>query len=120
MRVLWVSLESNTRKLTRILRDKGALIGAVVAGKLGDSYESLTAKAQDLAKAFPGMAGLDLAKVITTKKSYEWREAEWELCGANGKPAYKSLDTSKPIKKVVAYDFGVKTQYFAYAHRTWM
>ena len=54
------------------------------------------------------MAGLDLAKVVTTKKSYEWREAEWELCGANGKPAYKSLDTSKPIKKVVAYDFGVK------------
>ena len=98
----------DTRKLTRILRDKGAQSGAVVAGKLGDSYESLTAKALDLAKAFPGMAGLDLAKVVTTKKPYEWREAEWELCGANGKPAYKSLDTSKPIKKVVAYDFGVK------------
>ena len=98
----------DTRKLTRILRDKGAQSGALVAGKLGDSYESLSAKALDLAKGFPGMSGLDLAKVVTTKKPYEWREAEWELSGPNGKPAYKSLDKSKPVKKVVAYDFGVK------------
>ena len=94
--------------LTRILRDKGAQSGAIVAGKLGDSYETLGAKALELAKAFPGMSGLDLAKVVTTKKAYQWREAEWDLHGPNGKPAYRTLDTSKPIKKVVAYDFGVK------------
>jgi len=98
----------DTRKLTRILRDKGAQSGAIVAGKVGDSYENLGAKALELAKAFPGMSGLDLAKVVTINKSYEWREAEWVLHGPEGKPAYRSLDTSKPIKKVVAYDFGVK------------
>ncbi len=98
----------DTRKLTRILRDKGAQSGAIVAGKLGDDYEALGKKALDLAKAFPGMAGLDLAKVVSTKKSYPWREAQWELHGPEGKPAYKTLDSSKLTKKVVAYDFGVK------------
>ncbi|MBU3609319.1 glutamine-hydrolyzing carbamoyl-phosphate synthase small subunit [Polynucleobacter wuianus] len=98
----------DTRKLTRILRDQGAQSGAIVAGKLGEDYEVLGKKALELAKAFAGMAGLDLAKVVTTKKSYEWREGEWELHGPNGKPAYRTLDTSKPTKKVVAYDFGVK------------
>ena len=98
----------DTRKLTRILRDKGAQSGAIVAGNVGDDYETLGQKALDLAKAFPGMAGLDLAKVVTTKKPYEWREGEWELLGPNGKPGYRTLDTAKPTKKVVAYDFGVK------------
>jgi len=98
----------DTRKLTRILRDKGAQSGAIVAGKLGDDIEVLSNKALELAKAFPGMAGLDLAKVVSTKTPYEWREAEWELHGANGMPAYRTLNTSKPVKKVVAYDFGVK------------
>ena len=98
----------DTRKLTRILRDKGAQSGAIVAGKLGDDYEALGKKALDLAKAFPGMAGLDLAKVVSTKKAYPWHVAEWELHGPEGKPAYKTLNTSKPTKKVVAYDFGVK------------
>jgi carbamoyl-phosphate synthase small subunit len=98
----------DTRKLTRILRDKGAQSGAIVAGRLGDDYEVLGKKALELAKAFPGMSGLDLAKVVTTKKSYPWREAEWELHDPEDKPAYKTLDNSKPTKKVVAYDFGVK------------
>ena len=98
----------DTRKLTRILRDKGAQSGAIVAGKLGDDYAALGKKALELAKAFPGMSGLDLAKVVSTKKSYPWREAEWELHGPEGKPVYKTLNTSKPTKKVVAYDFGVK------------
>jgi len=98
----------DTRKLTRILRDKGAQSGAIVAGKLGDDCEVLGQKALELAKAFPGMSGLDLAKVVTTQKSYEWREAQWDLHGPNGKPAYRTLDKSKPTNKVVAYDFGVK------------
>jgi carbamoyl-phosphate synthase small subunit len=75
---------------------------------LGDSYETLGKKALELAKAFPGMAGLDLAKVVSTQKSYPWTEAEWDLHGPNGKPVYRTLDKTKPIKKVVAYDFGVK------------
>ena len=98
----------DTRKLTRLLRDKGAQSGAIVAGKMGDDPAALGARALELAKAFPGMSGLDLAQVVTTKTAYPWREAEWDLHGSNGKPAYRSLDTKKPIKKVVAYDFGVK------------
>ena len=98
----------DTRKLTRILRDKGAQSGAIVAGKFGDDYEVIGKKALALAKAFPGMSGLDLAKVVSTKKPYEWREAEWDLHGPDGKPAYRNLDSSKHVKKVVAYDFGVK------------
>jgi carbamoyl-phosphate synthase small subunit len=98
----------DTRKLTRTLRDMGAQSGAIVAGKPGDDYEVLGKKALELAKAFPGMAGLDLAKVVTTKKPYEWREAEWDLHGPNGKPAYKTLDSKKSMYKVIAYDFGVK------------
>ena len=99
----------DTRKLTRILRDKGAQSGAIVAGKLGDDIQVLGQKALQLAQSFPGMSGLDLAKVVTTKKAYPWREAEWELHGPDGKPAYRHLDQSKPLKKVVAYDFGVKS-----------
>ena len=98
----------DTRKLTRILRDKGAQSGAIVAGKLGDDNAALGKKALELAKAFSGMTGLDLAKVVTTKKSYEWHEADWDLHGPNDKPAYRTLDKTKPTKKVVAYDFGVK------------
>ena len=98
----------DTRKLTRLLRDKGAQSGAIVAGKMGDDLAALGSRALTLAKAFPGMSGLDLAQVVSTKTAYPWREAEWELHGPNGKPAYRSLDTKKSIKKVVAYDFGVK------------
>ena len=98
----------DTRKLTRLLRDKGAQSGAIVAGKMGDDPAALGARALELAKSFPGMSGLDLAQVVSTKTAYPWREAEWELHGPNGKPAYRSLDTKKSIKKVVAYDFGVK------------
>ena len=98
----------DTRQLTRILRDKGSQSGAIVAGQMGDDVQTLGIKALELAKAFPGMAGLDLAKVVSTKKSYQWREAEWDLHGPDGKPAYRTLDERKPLKKVVAYDFGVK------------
>lgn len=98
----------DTRKLTRILRDKGAQSGAIVAGKMGDDVETLGKRALELAKAFLGMSGLDLAKVVSTKNSYEWREAEWDLHGADDKPTYRTLDVSKHLKKVVVYDFGVK------------
>jgi carbamoyl-phosphate synthase small subunit len=76
---------------------------------MGDDLAALGSRALTLAKAFPGMSGLDLAQVVSTKTAYPWREAEWELHGPNGKPAYRSLDSKKPIKKVVAYDFGIKS-----------
>ena len=98
----------DTRKLTRLLRDKGAQSGAIVAGKLGDDVDALSKRALQLAQSFPGMAGLDLAQVVSTTTAYPWREAEWDLHGADGKPAYRSLNTQKPTKKVIAYDFGVK------------
>ena len=89
----------DTRKLTRILRDKGAQAGAIlVAGKDGTADER---KAVDLARSFPGMAGLDLAKVVSVEKPYEWTETEWELGRGYGKLA-------EPKFHVVAFDYGVK------------
>lgn len=84
----------DTRQLTRILREKGAQAGCILAGEVDES------KALALARAFPGLAGMDLAKVVTVKESYEWSEGEWTLQG------YKS--GSEPRFNVVAYDFGVK------------
>jgi carbamoyl-phosphate synthase small subunit len=65
----------DTRKLTRILREKGAQNGALMAGDIDE------AKALAAARAFPGLAGMDLAKVVSTEKPYEWREGEWALAG---------------------------------------
>ena len=84
----------DTRKLTRILREKGAQGGAILVG-------ADAAKAIALAKSFPGLSGMDLAKIVSVKKSYEWTEAEWTL----GK-GYGVL--SNPKFHVVAFDFGVK------------
>lgn len=84
----------DTRKLTRILREKGAQGGAILVG-------SDAAKALELAKSFPGLAGMDLAKVVSVSKSYEWTEAEWKLG-----QGYGAL--SNPEFHVVAFDFGVK------------
>ena len=84
----------DTRKLTRILREKGAQAGCILAGEIDES------KAQALAKAFPGLAGMDLAKVVSAKESYAWTEGEWTLQGYQQGPA--------PKFHVVAYDFGVK------------
>jgi carbamoyl-phosphate synthase small subunit len=89
----------DTRKLTRILREKGAQAGCVVAAeKAGQTLDA--AKALADAKAFPGLSGMDLAKVVSVDKSYPWGEAEWTLEGFQAAPAAKY--------KVVAYDFGVK------------
>jgi len=84
----------DTRKLTRILREKGAQAGCILAGEVDES------KALALARAFPGLAGMDLAKVVSAKESYAWTEAEWTLSG------YKAA--AEPRFHVVAYDFGVK------------
>ena len=89
----------DTRKLTRILREKGAQTGAVIAGEADE------AKAIELAQAaiagFPGLSGMDLAKVVSCDKPYEFTEGEWAL----GKGFTYA---ATPKFHVVAYDYGVK------------
>lgn len=85
----------DTRKLTRILRDKGAQNGCIVAGDIDE------AKALAAAKDFPGLKGMDLAKVVTCKENFEWTETSWQLG-----QGYKQLEEEK--FHVVAYDYGVK------------
>lgn len=85
----------DTRKLTRILREKGAQNGAVMAGDIN------VEQALEAARKFPGLKGMDLAKVVSTEKTYGWTDGQLDL------------DTGKPVQtapkfKVVAYDFGVK------------
>ena len=84
----------DTRKLTRILREKGAQAGCIMAVVVDE------AKALAEARAFPGLAGMDLAKVVTVDSPYEWNEGEWTLKGYQPGPAAKF--------NVVAYDYGVK------------
>jgi carbamoyl-phosphate synthase small subunit len=85
----------DTRKLTRILREKSAQNGCIMAGKV-DEQEALKQ-----ARAFPGLAGMDLAKVVSCNRSYAWNEGEWSLGqGYNKLPA--------PKFRVAAYDYGIK------------
>ncbi|HEV7814007.1 MAG TPA: glutamine-hydrolyzing carbamoyl-phosphate synthase small subunit [Janthinobacterium sp.] len=89
----------DTRKLTRLLREKGAQGGAILVGTQGN--EPSAAQALELARSFPGLAGMDLAKVVSTKTAYEWSESEWALGQGYGKQA-------APRFHVVAYDYGIK------------
>lgn len=84
----------DTRKLTRILREKGAQGGAILVGADAE-------KAIALAKSFPGLSGMDLAKVVSVKQAYNWTEAEWVLGQGYGQ-------LQNPKFHVVAFDFGVK------------
>ena len=87
--------EIDTRRLTRLLRDKGAQAGCIMSGDIDE------AKALELAKSFGSMAGKDLAQEVTCAEAYEWTQGEWQL----GK-GYSIIDN--PEFHVVAYDFGVK------------
>ncbi|MEQ1658838.1 MAG: glutamine-hydrolyzing carbamoyl-phosphate synthase small subunit [Hylemonella sp.] len=92
----------DTRKLTRHLRSKGAQNGAIIALAAGQQVTPGTIdQAIAAAKGAPSMAGLDLAKVVTTAEGYDWTQTEWQLGSG-----YGTLD--KPRFHVVAYDFGVK------------
>lgn len=94
----------DTRRLTRILREKGAQSGAICALDNGDAEAGL-AEALAAAKAFAGLAGMDLAKEVTTDKTYEWAEGTWRL----GQSEQESeTSEAKPVYRVVAYDYGVK------------
>ncbi|NIB44603.1 glutamine-hydrolyzing carbamoyl-phosphate synthase small subunit [Pseudomaricurvus alkylphenolicus] len=85
----------DTRRLTRILRDKGSQNGCIMAGEVDED------KALAAAKDFGGLKGMDLAKVVTTQEPYTWCDGSWQL----GK-GFTSPETFK--FKVVAYDYGVK------------
>jgi carbamoyl-phosphate synthase small subunit len=85
----------DTRKLTRILREKGAQSGCIMAGEIDE------AKALELARGFPGLAGMDLAKVVSVKEAYVFEEGEWELGKGYVKPESHTFN-------VVAFDYGVK------------
>jgi carbamoyl-phosphate synthase small subunit len=89
----------DTRKLTRILREKGAQTGVIIAGE-ADEAKAITL-AQSLIAGFPGLSGMDLAKVVTCDKPYEFTQGEWAL----GK-GYAEAPASQ--FHVVAYDYGVK------------
>ena len=92
----------DTRKLTRLLRDKGAQNGAIVGLAAGEQVtQAKIDEALAAAKAAPAMNGLDLAKVVTTEAAYDWTETEWKLGEGYGK-------LESPKFHVVAYDFGVK------------
>jgi carbamoyl-phosphate synthase small subunit len=87
----------DTRRLTRILRDKGAMGGCIVAGDIVDSDATVSK-----AKSFAGLKGMDLAKEVTTADTYQWSDSVWDL------------ETNQPKENfetqfhVVAYDYGVK------------
>ena len=89
----------DTRKLTRILRDGGSQSGCIMAGSEVDETQAL-----EQARAFAGLKGMDLAKVVTTSEPYEWTEGTWQLPATAG----DAPDRGAPAYSVVALDFGVK------------
>ncbi|BFT61192.1 glutamine-hydrolyzing carbamoyl-phosphate synthase small subunit [Pseudomonas moorei] len=89
----------DTRRLTRILREKGAQNGCIMAGD-NISDEAAIAAAQ----GFPGLKGMDLAKVVSTTENYEWRSTVWDL----KTDSHATIEASELPYHVVAYDYGVK------------
>ncbi|MDD0969764.1 MULTISPECIES: glutamine-hydrolyzing carbamoyl-phosphate synthase small subunit [Pseudomonas] len=89
----------DTRRLTRILREKGAQNGCIMAG---DNISEAAAIAA--AQGFPGLKGMDLAKVVSTKTQYEWRSTVWDL----KTDSHATIEASELPYHVVAYDYGVK------------
>jgi carbamoyl-phosphate synthase small subunit len=91
----------DTRRLTRLIREKGALRGCIATGPSIDSVQAIEA-----ARAAPGLAGADLARVVSTETAYEWRESTWR-CDANPL-GYRLREDQELPYRVIAYDFGVK------------
>ncbi|HYW91850.1 MAG TPA: glutamine-hydrolyzing carbamoyl-phosphate synthase small subunit [Gammaproteobacteria bacterium] len=85
----------DTRRLTRLLRDKGAQNGCIIAGAEVDEQAALEA-----ARACPGVQGVDLAKVVSTRERYQWSELPWRLGGGAQRPEVRF--------RVIAYDYGIK------------
>ncbi|MDP3847228.1 MAG: glutamine-hydrolyzing carbamoyl-phosphate synthase small subunit [Pseudomonas sp.] len=89
----------DTRRLTRILREKGAQNGCILVG--ADATEE---RALELARSFPGIKGMDLAKVVCATERYEWRSSVWDLASNE----HAEIAASQLPYHVVVYDFGVK------------
>ena len=89
----------DTRRLTRILREKGSQNGCIMVGD-NISEEAAIAAAQ----GFPGLKGMDLAKVVSVKEKYEWRSTVWDL----KTDSHATIDACELPYHVVAYDYGVK------------
>ncbi|CBV44033.1 glutamine-hydrolyzing carbamoyl-phosphate synthase small subunit [Halomonas elongata] len=92
----------DTRRLTRLLRDKGSQNGAILAGPDAEG-EGAEARALEAAGAFPGLKGMDLAKVVSCTEPYEWSEGEWTLGSG-----YADASEGERPYHVVAYDYGMK------------
>jgi carbamoyl-phosphate synthase small subunit len=92
----------DTRRLTRILRDKGAQNGAILAGPEAEGDDAVE-RALAVARDFPGLKGMDLAKEVSCKEAYEWNQGEWAL-GAG----YADAAAGERPYHVVVYDYGVK------------
>jgi carbamoyl-phosphate synthase small subunit len=89
----------DTRRLTRILREKGAQNGCLQAGDAIDEAAALTE-----ARAFPGLKGMDLAQEVTAAVPYEWTQGVWKLEGGLPEPS----EEAALARHVVAYDYGIK------------
>jgi len=97
----------DTRKLTRLLRTRGAQNGAIVGLAAGEVVtQAMIDQAIAAAQGAPSMAGQDLAKVVSVAQPYEWTQTEWKLVQPDGQPGYGTQ--AAPTFHVVAYDFGVK------------
>ncbi|SEM01826.1 glutamine-hydrolyzing carbamoyl-phosphate synthase small subunit [Halomonas daqiaonensis] len=96
----------DTRRLTRILRDKGAQNGAILAGSDAEGDDAVD-RALAAARAFPGLKGMDLAKVVSCQTPYEWNEGEWTLGTGYADVSGPDGKAERPFH-VVAYDYGTK------------
>ncbi len=96
----------DTRRLTRILRDKGAQNGAILAGSDAEGDDAAE-RVLAAARAFPGLKGMDLAKVVSCQTPYEWHEGEWTLGEGYADAAGPDGKAERPYH-VVAYDYGTK------------
>jgi len=94
----------DTRRLTRILREKGAQRGCIVAGFSDAISDDDIQKALQQASSFPGLKGADLAKVVSTKESYSWNQGTWDIDPA----VVNTLAAEDAEFNIVAYDFGIK------------
>ena len=111
----------DTRRLTRHLREHGAQAGCLIARSatgedVGATAESsvplsddqLVLEALERARGFAGLAGMDLARVVSVRESYEWTERSWRLVGGYGSNVESDLNHGRAIKHVIAFDFGIK------------
>ncbi|MBC8118123.1 MAG: glutamine-hydrolyzing carbamoyl-phosphate synthase small subunit [Burkholderiaceae bacterium] len=97
----------DTRKLTRILRERGAQAGCIIAMGSDEELSGATLQhASDRARSHAGMAGQDLAKVVSARQPYQWNEGSWQLARSDGTAGFVTPAAQR--FHVVAYDFGVK------------